>query len=35
MYCGSGCAEGDPWILIEAFGGPKRSTVLDETSEKP
>jgi hypothetical protein len=35
MYCGSGCAEDDPWILIEAFGGPKRSTVLDETSENP
>lgn len=24
MYCGSGCAEGDPWILIEALGGPRR-----------
>jgi hypothetical protein len=24
MYCGSGCEKHDPWILIEAFGGPKR-----------
>lgn len=24
MYCGSGCEKGDPWVLIEAFGGPKR-----------
>lgn len=24
MYCGSGCAEADPWVLIEALGGPRR-----------
>ena len=24
MYCGSGSEKRDPWILIEAFGGPKR-----------
>lgn len=24
FYCGSGSAFCDPWILIEAFGGPKR-----------
>lgn len=24
MYCGSGCTKQDPWILVEAFGGPKR-----------
>lgn len=22
--CGSGCERSDPWILVEAFGGPKR-----------
>ena len=24
FYCGMGSAPCDPWILIEAFGGPKR-----------
>jgi hypothetical protein len=24
MYCGSGCDKQDPWILVEAYGGPKR-----------
>lgn len=36
MYCGSGCAAGDPWVMIEALGGPARSTVApDDTSEDP
>jgi hypothetical protein len=24
MYCGSGCEKDDPWVLIEALGGPAR-----------
>lgn len=24
LFCGSGCDKQDPWILVEAFGGPKR-----------